>query len=265
MFRKVMLISFVLTMFCFISSSSDAMESISLGLKYWIPDWMLEGYSDFKEIEWETKSGMFGPGATFVFSPHFALSLSAFTGDFDYDFGNANYNGYSTDANWESKRTDVDLVAAFLLGPYFNLFVGGKYLAYDQEISGTWYGQGYWELNYDVQAYGPGFGLGFNIPIGQTGVVLYTTASASVLFGTFDITGNYTTGDSGNVTYPIGSVEAGSRYTLPMVPVSFMLSYRWQNSNITIDWDNGIVEWDELDETFKGIIFYVGYRFDFNG
>ncbi|MFC1853253.1 hypothetical protein ACFL27_23895 [candidate division CSSED10-310 bacterium] len=264
--RRSKVLIMVLIGFCFLwgsSRESQAIEAINLGLKYWYPTWELDGYSDFGKIEWETDTGMFGPGCTFIFTPRFALSLSFFQGSFSYPFPNAAYLGDNTDADWSSNRTDVDIIPAFLIGEHFNIFVGLKYLAYDQTIEGTWYGTGNWQIKYDLEGYGPGFGVGFNFPIGSTPVTIYSTLSAVVLLGNFETSGTHNTGSKATLVYPIGAVELGARYSLTRIPLQFMLSYRYQRSQINFDWEEEDSTWDSLDENFSGLILYAGYSFVF--
>ncbi|MBN2384827.1 hypothetical protein JXQ70_18295 [bacterium] len=267
--RKGLMLCLICSMLLFnlfFCTETQAVESLTVGLRYWYPQWELDGYSDFETLEWDTDFGMIGPSASFVINERFALTASLYFGSFEKDFDRVIYNNAYTEADWSSDRKDFDLIGVFMLNKYVSFFGGLKYLTYDQTITGTWFGSGSWELKYDIESMGPGLGSSFNLPLNSL-VSLYSTLSYSYLVGDFKTSIPSMTLNEGDVTYPIFGFELGSRFSFSNLPLVLMASFRYQQSTINVDWDEQWSDspyWDELDETFMGLILFLGYRFDFN-
>jgi len=244
------------------ADNGDALESLTFGLRYWYPEWELEGYSDFDTLKWGTDYGMIGPSAAMVINDKWAISASFYLGSFEKKFDTVVYQNRYTEATWTSDRTDFDLALVYVLNKYVNFFAGLKYLTYDQTIKGSWFNTGSWQIKYDIGSYGPGLGASLNIPLG-TQTALFASLSYSYLFGNFDLSVPSGSLNKGSVIYPILGMETGARYALDSLPFVFMLSWRYQKSTINIDWDTDWPDyWDQLDEKFYGIILFAGYRFD---
>ncbi|MFC1853789.1 hypothetical protein ACFL27_26700 [candidate division CSSED10-310 bacterium] len=234
--KKLLILMIV---FVFIASSpAFAIESFTLGLKYWYPTWELE------DTEYDTVAGMFGPAATLVLSERVAVTMSLFVGQFEYS--GTDYSGY--DFSFESTRTDMDLAGAFIINQYVNVFGGIKVINFSETNSSS-----AGDVDQDLSAYGPGLGVGGNFPIGETRFSVYGTLAYTYLFGSFDV-GD----DSADLIYPIISFELGCTYSLENMPLVFAASYRYQQSSIDVEFDGGTITWDE---TFSGPILYAGYRF----
>jgi hypothetical protein len=243
-----------------VDREAEAFQAFTLGVKYWYPEWKLDGYSNFPTIEWDTTYGMIGPTMSLHFSEHFAISASFFSGKFEKEFDDVYLDGNPSSMVWKSTRSDADLAFIWMAGPYVSIFGGFKYLAYDQKIDGRFDAGGTWEQEYDLTAYGAGTGLGLNIPFGQSPFALYCTATASYLAGTFDFASPGYATASADVSYPIYSGEAGLRIGSADFPLVLMISYRYQKSHIGLTFDQNVAFSDSLDETFAGPIVFLGIR-----
>lgn len=261
--RKSFIIFFMLIVsLSFFVSSALSFESITVGMKYWYPQWDLDVNGEM--TSWNTDFGMFGPTANLMLSDKYAISASLLTGSFNRsDISYLNGYGYF-DTKWDSQRTDLDLAFAWIISPYVNLFGGLKYLTYNLEMKPE-NDLNLQSINYkikqDAYAIGPGFGIGGNYPIGETRFSLYGTLSYSYLhvgeFKAEESYVGYSEEVSNDLEWEILSFEAGTVYSLEQLPLVFAGSLRWQQSTVDISHSS-------QDEKFYGLILYAGYRFGFD-
>ncbi len=222
-----------ITLIIILSSISFAQKEkdifLSIGINYWPSKWEGKNFTS-------SGIGLFGLKTGIIYNK-FGLGLVYLRGDYKLDL-----KGSKKDA--DSTRQDFDFLILYQLIPKLSVTVGYKFLTYN-----------YTHPSSDVTKtfHGPGIGLSFYAPIGESNFSIYASTSYLPILkmkDEFKIPGSSKQINNYNV-YGY-NFELGFSYDFENFPLSIDLGFRYQKiSKSDIN----------LSDKFLGAILDISYTF----
>ncbi len=212
----------------------------SLGVKTWFAIWdetIAGGFDEQSDV-----GLMLGPsfGAR---SGDFFVGVTWLEGSFDFE-DQFVAPGFTAELEWE--RRDLDIILGYNFHPRMGGFVGYKHIDVKQttKVVDTTGGMAPIKSELDFNAFGPGIGVNFNLPL--EGKRLFFTGSISYLALELD------SESSPTEDFPGVSFDISGAYILKKMPASATVGYKFQRAET----DNSTIK-----EEFSGLTFGFTYAF----